>query len=156
MQNTFLSVDNNKIEISGLQYSFKDFLLKNRRNKIILLTSAILIVLQFSVFKYFYPFAGFIHGDSFNYLNSAFSNLDVNTYMIGYAKFLRLFSVFTSADIPLVAFQYLFIQASGLFLVFTLFYFYNPSKVIQIVLLCFVVINPLFLYMANYISSDAF
>ena len=136
--------------------SFKDFVLGSRRHRIILWISAALIIIQFGVFKYFYPYAGFIHGDSFNYLNSAYQNLDVNTYMIGYAKFLRLFSVFTSSDFALVTFQYLFIHASGLFLLFTLFYFYQPGKVMQIILLVFFVLNPLFLYMANYVSSDGF
>lgn len=138
------------------EISFKAFVFNDHRHKVILWISAALILLQFIVFKYFYPQAGFIHGDSFNYISSAYQNLGINTYMIGYAKFLRLFSVFTTYDNALVAFQYLFIEAAGLFLVFTLSYFYRPGKVVQWILLAFIVLNPLFLYMANYVSSDAF
>lgn len=136
------------------QPSFRDFVFKNKGAKPLLWACAALMLLQFIIFKYFYPQAGFIHGDSFNYLNSAYQNLDINTYMIGYAKFLRLFSVFTSADLPLVAFQYLLIQGGGLFLVFSLFFFYHPGRIVQWLMLACIVINPLFLYMANYISSD--
>jgi hypothetical protein len=147
-------LDNNTIPAE--QYSFKDFLFKNRRNRITLIIAAVAIVIQFAVFKYFYPFANFIHNDSFAYLRTAHENLDINVYMVGYSRFLRLFSVFTSSDTILVAFQYLFAQGSALFFLFTLFYFYKPSKIVQVVLLCFMIINPLFLYMANLVSSDCF
>ncbi|THU39602.1 hypothetical protein FAM09_13965 [Niastella caeni] len=134
--------------------SFKDFLFKDKRNKTILILAAIAIVIQFGIFKYFYPYASYIHGDSFAYLETAFRNLDVNTYMVGYSRFLRLFSVLTSSDFALTAFQYLSIQFGALFLLFTIFYFYKPSKVLQYVLLCFMVFNPLFLHLGNLVSSD--
>lgn len=38
---------------------------------------------------------------------------------------------------------------------FTIFYFYKPSKYTQIGLFGFMLFNPIFLYLANYISSDA-
>lgn len=134
--------------------SFKDFLLKNKQNRVILLLAGSALVIQFGVFKYFYPFASYIHGDSFSYLKAAYHNLDINTYMVGYSRFLRLFSVFTKSDVALTAFQYLFIETSSLFLLFTLFYFYKPGKVVQYVLLAFMVFNPLFLHLGNLISSD--
>jgi hypothetical protein len=139
---------------SRTEVSFKDFLLKNKRNRKILWLAATAIVIQFTAFKYLYPYASFIHGDSFSYLEAANKNLDINTYMIGYSKFLRLFSVFTSSDTILVAFQYLLIQNSALFLLFTIFYFYKPGKVTQFILLGFVTFNPLFLHLANFVSSD--
>jgi len=40
--------------------------------------------------------------------------------------------------------------------IFTLFYFYKPSKVLQVILFSFITINPLFLFMGNLVSSDAF
>ncbi len=82
------------------------------------------------------------------------SNADINTHIIGYSRFLRLFSVFSHSDIALTAFQYLFVQTAGLYFLFTLFFFHNIGRVIQIILLGFVVINPMFLYMANMVSSD--
>jgi hypothetical protein len=46
------------------------------------------------------------------------------------------------------------IQYSILFLLFTIFYFYKAGRVMQAVLLCFMVFNPLLLHLANMISSD--
>jgi len=140
--------------IEAPELSFKDYLFKDRQNKIILLASAIAVAIQFIAFKYVYPNASFIHGDSFSYINAAAQNLDINTYMVGYSKFLRLFSVFTKSDTTLVAFQYLLIQGSILFLLFTVFYFYKTGKLIKMTLLCFMIFNPLFLHLANLVSSD--
>ena len=135
--------------------SFKDWLLWGPRNKVILFFSIIAIFTQFFAFKYFYPFASYIHGDSFSYLNAAYKNLSINTYMIGYSMFLRFFSIITSSDTALVAIQYLLLQGSSLFFLLTIFYFYRPRQLTRGLLFCFMLFNPLFLYMANLISSDA-
>src|SRR5688500_12929942 len=116
------------MNISPNEVSFKDFLLKNRRNRTILSLIGATIVIQFAIFKYLYPFASFIHGDSFSYLNAAYHNNSINTYMVGYSNFIRLVSVFTKSDTILVALQYLLLQASSLFLLFSIFYFYKPGK----------------------------
>jgi protoporphyrinogen oxidase len=134
--------------------SFKAFLLNNKRNRRFLWFASIAIIIQFVVFKYLYPFANYIHGDSFGYIAAAATNADVNTHMIGYSRFLRFFSVFSTWDTALVAFQYLLAHASGLFLLFTLFFFHAIRKTMQVILFGFMVINPLFLYMANLVSSD--
>lgn len=144
---------NEEIVIPATKVSFKAFVWNNR-NRTILILAAIALVIQFSIFKYLYPFASFIHGDSFSYIETAEENLDINTYMVGYSRFIRLFSVFTASDTALVAFQYLLIQLSSLFLLFTIFYFYNPSKTVQTILLVFMVFNPLYLHLGNLISSD--
>ncbi|PZR07995.1 MAG: hypothetical protein DI539_23060 [Flavobacterium psychrophilum] len=136
--------------------SFKHFLLKDRVHKWLLIISGVSMVVQFSIFKYLYPFASFIHGDSFSYLYAAFENADINTYMVGYSRFLRLFSVFTRSDTALVFFQYLFLQSSVLFLVFSMFYFYQPHRITRMVLWAFMVVNPLFLHLGNLVSSDGF
>lgn len=135
---------------------FVAFLFRNRRNRITLYLAAIAIIIQFAFFKYYYPFASYIHGDSFSYLDAADKNLTINTYLIGYSKFLRLFSLFAKPDYMLVGFQYLFIQCSVLYLLFTIFYFYKTGKIIQTVLLIFAVCNPLFLHLGNLVSSDGF
>jgi hypothetical protein len=139
---------------SATEVSFKDFLFKNKRNRTILILAGVAIVVQFAIFKYLYPYASFIHGDSFVYLRTAYDNLDINTYMVGYSRFLRIVSSFSSSDTFLVAFQYMFVQISALYFLFTIFYCFQPSKIVQTLLLCFMVFNPLFLYLANYVSSD--
>ncbi len=135
--------------------SFTQFLFHNRRNRIILYLAAAAIIIQFILFKYLYPFANYIHGDSFSYLKAADQNLTINFYPIGYSKFLRLVSVFAKPDLVLVSLQYLMIQCSTLFLLFTIFYFYKTGRVTQTILLCFMVFNPLLLHLGNMVSSDA-
>jgi hypothetical protein len=136
------------------QLPFVDYLFKDKRNKTILWIAAIAAVIQLIIFKYLYPYPSFIHEDSFSYINSAYANYDINRYPIGYSRILRLFSVFTTSDTALVIFQYMLIQCSALYFLFTIFYFYKPGKLVQMVLLGFMVLNPLFLHLANLISSD--
>ena len=136
------------------EQTFAQFLFQNRRNRIILYLAAAAIIIQFAVFKYLYPFASYIHDDSFAYLDTAYENFTIATYPIGYSKFLRLVSVFAKPDIVLVSLQYLLIQYSTLFVLFTIFYFYKTGSVTRTVLLCFMVFNPLFLHMGNMVSSD--
>src|SRR5256885_2259502 len=95
---------NEQVTMQRIQLSFKEFLMNNRRQRIILLFSTIAIIIQFIIFKYFYPYPSFTHGDSFLYLKGAYENLGINTYMIGYSSFLRLFSVFSNSDTILVGF----------------------------------------------------
>jgi len=132
---------------------FGEFLLKD--NRAALGFAAFAIVTQFLVFKYLYPQAGFIFGDSYIYLQSAYYNLSINTYPVGYSNFLRLFSVFTYSDTALVAFQYLLLECSSLLFIFTICYFYRQAKWTRITAFCFALLNPVWLYLANYISSDA-
>jgi hypothetical protein len=145
---------NEQTTTTHTELSFKDFLVKNRHHRTILYLAAGAIVIQYFIFKNLYPFANYIHGDSFSYLKAADQNLNINTYPIGYSKFLRLFSVFNRTDYALTAFQYLFIQCSTLYFLFTIFYFYKPCKIIKTILLSFMVLNPLFLHLSNLISSD--
>lgn len=134
--------------------TFKDFLFKDKSNRITLWIVLGLIIIHFFVFKYFYPFASYIHGDSFSYIKAADENLSINTYLIGYSKFLRLVSVFTRSDTVLVAIQYLLVQSSALLFIYSLFYFYSTTKPIKLILICFFVFNPLLLHLANLVSSD--
>jgi hypothetical protein len=87
-------------------------------------------------------------------LRAAAQNLTINTYPIGYPKFLRLVSVFAKPDLVLASLQYLLIQCSTIFLLFTIFYFYKAGRVIQAVLFCFMIVNPLSLHLGNMVSSD--
>jgi len=127
----------------------------NVENRPFLITGILIAIAEFAIFKYFYPFASFIHGDSFVYLDTAFQNLDINTYPTGYSKFLRLFSVFNKSDTALVGFQYFLMMGSMFGLIFTLFHFYKPTRPAKIILWATTIFNPVFLYLSNYICSDA-
>lgn len=134
--------------------SFKDFVWNKKANRTYLIIAIIAILIQWILFKYLYPFASFISGDSYTYIDAAYRNLPVNTYPIGYSRFLRIFSAFSTSDTALVSFQYLTLQGFNLFFLFTLFYFYNIGRLVRNILYVFVVFNPVFLYLANYVSSD--
>lgn len=132
--------------------SFRTYLIKE--NRAFLWFSLIACVIQWVIFKYLYPYPSFIHGDSFVYLVAAAENVDINTHMIGYSKFLRLFSVFTTSDTALVTFQYFFAEASALFFLFTIIFFHPVHAITKKILVLFVVVSPLFLYLSNLVSSD--
>lgn len=134
--------------------SFSQFLFYNRWNRPIQYGAATAVIIQLAIFKYLYPFANYIHGDSFSYLQAADQNLTIHFYPIGYSKFLRLVSVFAKPDWVLVSIQYLMIECSALFLLFTIFYFYKVGRVTQVILFCFMIFNPLFLHLGNMVSSD--
>lgn len=134
--------------------TLKDYIFNIKENRPYVWTAVIGIIIQLLFFKYWYPFASFINGDSYAYLETSYLNLDINTYPVGYSMFLRLFSVFTKSDTVLVVFQYALLQSSILSFVFTLFYFYSPAKLTRISLFGFMLFNPVFLYLANYVSSD--
>ncbi|WP_298737357.1 NAD(P)/FAD-dependent oxidoreductase [uncultured Chitinophaga sp.] len=144
---------NDLIDLSVL--SFKDYISSNPVHRWLVTIGLVGIILQLVVFKYLYPYASFINGDSYVYMETAYLNLSINTYPVGYSNFLRLFSVFTKSDTVLVIFQYLLLQSSILGLLFTTFYIYRPGHLTKILLFGILLFNPVFLFLANYVSSDS-
>ena len=142
-------------EKSRIDFPLKDFIWQQSWNRRLLWIAGIAILLQLIVFKYLYPHAGFIDKDSYGYLEAAYLNLNVGFYPIGYSKFLRMLSSFTRSDTILVALQYLLLQYSALYFFYTLLYFYKPGKLVTILLFICLVGNPVFLYISNYVLSDA-
>jgi hypothetical protein len=107
------------------------------------------LIIQFIIFKQFYPYADYF-SDSYSYLYAAFTHADINIWPIGYSKFLTLFH----SDIVLTGFQYFFQGLAALAFFNTILYIYNPGKPITILLFVFLFINPLNLYICNYVNSD--
>ena len=116
--------------------------------------AGIVIIVQFIIFKLLYPFADFF-SDSYSYIYAAQENLNINIWPIGYSKFLRLFHFITDSDTALVGFQYFFLELSALYFLFTIQYFYSPINKINLIVFIFIIFNPLFLYLSNYINSDS-
>lgn len=128
---------------------------KNSAEKKWTIAAAVLLMIsQFIIFKLQYPLASFMP-DSSAYIVAAENKDSINFWPIGYSWFLRCFHAFSQSDTALVLFQYLLLQASGLWFVFTLFRFVQPGRLVRFVLPAFIVLNPLFLIAANYISADA-
>ena len=134
--------------------SFKKWLWNKKENRVLLLLSLSAICIQFIWFKIIYPYPHFIP-DSHDYLIAAFNNYTINTWPIGYSKFLRLFSSFTSSHLLLVAFQYVFLQVTILYWLFSIGYLLELGKWVIRLLIGGSLLNPLLLYISNLISADA-
>lgn len=135
--------------------AFWDYIFRQPANRWFVWVGIVGILAQLVIFKYLYPHMGYINGDSYVYLETAYFNYTVNTYPVGYSMFLRLFSVFTRSDTALMVFQYCLLQFSIMYFLFTLFRLYQPGNVVRIMLFAVMLFNPVFLYLANYVSSDA-
>jgi len=131
-----------------------DYLWRNKANRAWWIAGFVIFLLQFIIFKFKYPYANYMP-DSYSYLEAAAANVDVNMWPVAYSKFLRLISVFTHSDKVVVGLQYLFLQTSSLLFLFSLLYFQKVGRWLKGVLLLFVILNPVTLYIANYISADA-
>jgi len=133
--------------------SFYEFVFKNKRHRAALLISALLLLVQFVVYKKLFPFVNFIP-DSYAYLDAAYRNMEINMWPVGYSKFLRVFSAFFKSDIALAFFQYALIQCAILYFIFTLLYFIRPGKPILYIVMGFFIFNPLMFLISNYILAD--
>ena len=136
--------------------SLRDYIFKFQENKSYLVISLVVIILQLIIYKYLYPYANFLFGDSYCYITEAIDNAQIANYPIGYPMFLRIFSAITVSDTCLVIFQYLLLQGAALSLVFTVFYFFNPHKYLKRLLIFMTLFNPLLFVIANTVSSDNF
>jgi hypothetical protein len=139
------------IKQSPSQVSFKEFVL--RENKVYCLIIIGLMLLQFIIFKLCYPFPDFF-SDSYSYLDAAWLHLNVNIWPIGYSRFLALFHWFTTSGLAMISFQYFVYIASALYFYLTIIYFHHTGRNTRIFLCIFLFFNPLFLYLANYVTSD--
>ncbi|OQP66624.1 hypothetical protein [Niastella populi] len=134
---------------------FYQWLLHQRENRLFLVWVGLVIAIQLSIFKVIYPFPNFMPPDSNSYLEAAWSNQLINMWAIGYSKFLRFVSSFTNSHFILVLLQYIFLQLSVIYLVFTIRYLLSPPKWVFVVLLFANILNPLVIHISNYVSSDA-
>jgi len=125
----------------------------DRLNRRFLLCGIGISLVQFIVFKVLYPYPDFF-SDSYSYLEAAYSRLDVSIWPIGYSKFLWLVHHITRSDTALISIQYLLLQLSLFHLFFTIRYFYQVGKTTDTILFLFLFVNPLSLYLCNYINSD--
>lgn len=141
--------------ISGVHdLNYWKSILENTSNRKSLYLGTALILLSFAFFKILYPYPDFF-SDSYNYIFAAKENLDISFYPIGYSKFLAVVHALTHSGTALVAIQYFLIQLAALNLYFTTIYFFNLAKWAQKTLFLFLFVNPLTLYLANTINSDA-
>jgi len=145
--------DQNIGNVDSAPQSLFNFILTRKGNRNLLFTALLVTILQFVIFKTFYPFPDFF-SDSYSYIYAAYARLDLNIWPIGYSKFLLLFHLITHSSYALIFFQYLFLEVSALYFFFSIIYLYHPAKQLKIALFVFLFVNPLFLYLSNYVNSD--
>ena len=134
--------------------AIRDFIWRNRRNRLYLWGALGSSVILLILFKIFYPYPNLVM-DSYYYVRAAATNADVNAWPIGYSRFLQLVGLFTHSPLVLVCVQYLFLEVSLLVLFFTLQYFFSFGKLTSNLLFIFFFVNPLLLYTGNLIMADS-
>lgn len=117
--------------------------------------AGITMLLQFTIFKYFYPYPNFMQ-DSYNYLRSAYDNVDANMWPVGYAKLIQFVGFFTHSDTALVFVQYCFYHLCALYFFFTITALRDTSRWVRMIIFAFLFLNPAILYLSNYITSDVY
>ena len=132
-----------------------DFIFKDKKNRFYFWLAIGLNVAGFIYFKsYWFQPANFSYSTS-GLIQEAASNASVGLWPIGYAKVLWFFHLMTHSDTVVVAFQYFFLIGVLLYFFFTLHYFYTFAKNSFLLLFVFLFFDPIFLYLANYITADA-
>ena len=139
--------------ISYTDIRFTDFIWKDRTHRWYLISAVVLSIGVFLIFKQFYPNPNMVM-DSYVYIRAMALHQSVNSYPIGYSRFLLLFSLLSRSTTVLVWFQYLFLESACGYFFFTLLFFLRPGKWTQRILFAFLFLNPLFLYLANFIMAD--
>ncbi|NIG57135.1 hypothetical protein [Chitinophaga sp. Cy-1792] len=123
-------------------------------NRLIVGIAIISAVISLIVFKQWYPFAD-VTPDTTAYIDTASRHLDAAFWPVGYSKFLMLVHTISSSETVLVCIQYMLLQLAAFFLYFSISRLLNPGKLFRYSVLLFLLINPLFLYLSNYVITEA-
>lgn len=128
-------------------------LLKNNPDRIYFYAAIIVSLIQFYTFKYLYPYPNFLP-DSYNYIRSAARNMNANLWPVGYPKLISLVGFFTHYDTALIFVQYFIYIAAAIYFFFTFLSIITCSKWVKIGIFIFLFLNPAFIFISNYVSSD--
>jgi hypothetical protein len=138
----------------GENQSFRVYVFGSRIHRQYIWLALVLSIVQFVAFKLCYPYPDFI-SDSYNYIESAQHDLNVNLWPVAYAKFLALIHLISPSDLLLVAVQYVLFQSALLYFFISVKFLYRPSERVARVLFVALICNPLFIYLTNAVLSDA-
>lgn len=134
--------------------SFQSFIWNTPLHRQFLLWGGLLTIAGFIIFKILYPFPS-LFPDSYFYMWDAATNASVGYRPIGYAWFLRFMRAIHPSGLLLIAVQYFVLLLGSWYFVFTLLYLFKPALWVKKLLFLFCIINPLYLYQSNLVSSDA-
>lgn len=133
---------------------FHQWLWKDKENKRLFGFTLLIMIISFTWLKIIYPYPNFMPPDSNSYLEAAYKNYFINFWPIGYSRFIRLISCFSSSHFTLVTIQYLLLVLAALYFLFSLRYLLSPGKWIFRILFSLSLTNPLLPHIANFVSSD--
>lgn len=139
--------------ISSLNFSY--WLFKEKENSILLKLALIILVISFTYLKIVYPYPNFMPPDSDSYIEAAHNNDFINIWAIGYSKFLRLINCFTSSSFIVVLLQFILLQISILYFLFSIRYLLSPGKILFRAIFLIAIANPVLINISNFISSDS-
>ncbi|WPQ63324.1 hypothetical protein SIO70_00405 [Chitinophaga sancti] len=117
------------------------------------LISFFILTLEVFILKFIYPYPSFLF-DSYFYLNNAISNGGNCVWPPGYSWFIRICGLITHNDLFLLMMQYYAYGAGALYFYFTLQKFLSLSKFVKGFIYVLLFINPVHLYLTNFIASD--
>src|SRR6187402_826057 len=126
--------------------SLKSFILNENKNRRYLLIASVGAIIQFIIFKILYPFPDFI-SDSYSYIDTNLYDMSVNLWPIGYSKYLKFIHYFSSSDTFLVFTQFLILEISFIYFLFSIILLYKLKRTSTNILFIFLFFNPLFLYL---------
>lgn len=133
---------------------FRQFVFADAIHRRYLLWGATIMALAFAGFKFCYPYPDFF-ADSYYYIQAAAANSNVSIRPIGYPRFLTLIHHIHHSALLLVSIQYLLLFLSSTYLTFTVLFIFRPTRYAARLLFILVSCNPLYLYLANLVSSDS-
>lgn len=128
---------------------------KSNSDRIYAYAAIAVAFIQFIIFKYLYPFPNFLP-DSYNYIRSALRNMNANLWPVGYSKLISFVGFFSHSDTLLIFVQYFIYIAATLYFFFTFLSMVSCSKWVKMGIFFFLFLNPAFIFISNYISSDIF
>lgn len=133
---------------------FSQWIWKDKENKRIYGFAVVAMAISFIWLKWLYPYPNFIPPDSYNYLEAAYTNEFISIWPIGYSKFLQVLGYFSHSHLVLVLIQYILLQVSLIYFLFTMRYLLSPGKWWFRIIVGISMLNPLLPHIANFVSSD--
>ncbi|RQO31218.1 hypothetical protein DBR32_04410 [Taibaiella sp. KBW10] len=126
----------------------------DRANKRLFWAAVMIYLLYFLGYKYAIAEADF-YADSHSYIFAAVRDMRSYYRPFGYSKYLQIVHDFFSSSYAVVLSQYMVLCLSTLFCFFSVdFLFPFKNRKLKIFTLCLLVLNPIFLPLANQIASD--
>lgn len=134
--------------------SFGAFIFRDHINRWLLTGAIAMALVKILLFRHFFPYMDFT-SDTFPYMQAALLRLDYNIWPIGYSRFLWLFHQVSRSEIMLSVIQFAMLELSSLFFYFSVVYIFQVRNFFRYGFYAFLLVNPLFIFLGNYLISDA-